>query len=179
MAGIADSIYINSPVWIQQGLTAAYGWYWYRRRYGDIFHKFVAELRSHEQWIMAQHHDYQEQQLKMLLDKAWNSPYYRDVFTQCGITADTAPFEALEQLPILTKAELHEHALDLVTETPLPRDARFFRSSGTTGTPTEIIHPRSILEKGQGWIEARSRQLDGSGYALPAGHVWRAQNLPL
>ena len=72
---------------------------------------------------------------------AENAPYYREVFAAAGVRAGGAPFAALRKLPLLSKETLRIRPRDLLTQNHFPRDAMVFKSSGTTGTPTEIYYP--------------------------------------
>src|SRR5262245_51197963 len=117
-------------------MVAGYGWWWYRRRFGLAFDRLVREFEAREGWTLEQFRRYQEQSLDALFAAARKSDYYRKVFTDAGLTPDTPPFSALERLPFLSKETLRTRAKDLLTGSP-PRGTIVFKSSGTTGTPTE------------------------------------------
>jgi phenylacetate-CoA ligase len=140
MTGLSERIYFASPVWAQQILIAGYGWWWYRRRFGKHFHGQVAEFKANEYWTAGQFQAYQEEQLGKILTSAWRSPYYRQLFTKVGLRPSMAPFEALRRLPLLSKEQLRTRAKDLLSEYPPPRGTIVFKSSGTTGAPTEIYY---------------------------------------
>ena len=55
------------------------------------------------------------------------------------LSRDTS-FDALALMPLLSKQMLRAEASDLVTEKPIPKGTIIFKSSGTTGTPTEIYY---------------------------------------
>lgn len=140
MASFVDRVYMNSPVWAQQVMVAVWGLWWYRRRYGPEFYRLVEEFKSHDNWTVDQYRDYQEQQLQKVIQAAWQSRYYREVFTQAGLAPDLPPFEALKRIPSLSKETLRTRAEDLLTQSPLPKGTVSFKSSGTTGTPTVIYY---------------------------------------
>jgi phenylacetate-CoA ligase len=140
MSGFPESIYFASPIWTQQAIVAAYGWWWYRHRFGPKFHRLVAEFNMRERWTAEQFQAYQEDRLSTILARAWRSPYYRAVFTDAGVTQRMAPFKVLQRLPLLSKETLRARAKELVTESPRPKHTLVFKSSGTTGTPTEIYY---------------------------------------
>jgi len=140
MASFVDRLYQHSPIWAQQAMVAMYGLWWYRRRYGPHFHALVAEFKSRERWTIAQFKAYQEQQLQRVLQVAWQAPFYRQVFYTVGITPNLPPFEALKKLPFLSKETLRTHAQDLLSQNPPSKGTMVFKSSGTTGTPTEIYY---------------------------------------
>jgi phenylacetate-CoA ligase len=140
MAKLTDKIYSSSPIWAQQAMVAIYGWKWYRRRYGSEFLRLREELNFHDKWTTDQYRNYQELKLQNVIQAAWHSKYYRDLFTKAGITPDLPPFEALGRIPFLSKETLRTQAKNLLTQIPLPRGTSVFKSSGTTGTPSEIYY---------------------------------------
>ena len=139
MSGIPETVYFASPVWLQQATVAVYGWRWYRRRFGPDFHGLVQEFKSREHWTEGQFQAYQMEQLSKLLAAAWQSPYYREIFTETGVNPTITPFEALSRLPLLSKELLRTRAKDLLTSA-VPNRTLVFKSSGTTGTPTDIYY---------------------------------------
>ncbi|HEY1558649.1 MAG TPA: hypothetical protein VGF94_27690 [Kofleriaceae bacterium] len=136
MSDLLDRIYQRSPIWAQQAMVATWGVWWYRRRFGPRFHEIVEEFRSRERWTAEQFRAYQERQLGELFAVARRSPYYRPLL---GARAEQDPFAQLEALPLLDKEVLRTRPQELLTE---PTDARtlVLRSSGTTGTPSEIYY---------------------------------------
>jgi phenylacetate-CoA ligase len=134
-------LYSASPIWLQQSAVAVWGWRWYRRRYNSHFHRLRSEFEARDRWSAAQFRTYQEAQLGRLLAVARNAPYYRETFDAAGLVAADGPFESLRKLPLLSKETLRTRPRDLLTQNPAPRDAMVFKSSGTTGTPTEIYYP--------------------------------------
>src|SRR5262249_18346339 len=106
MSGLTDSIYASMPIWAQQAAVAAYGWWWFRRRFGSHFHRLVDEFKSREHWGAEQFRNYQNAHLKKIFSAAWRSPYYRRVFAEAGVSADMQAFEALSRVPPLEKEVL-------------------------------------------------------------------------
>src|SRR5580765_3654937 len=140
MAALAERIYRNSPLWAQQMTVAGYGWWWYRRRFGPHFHRLQAEFGARERWSAKQFHVYQQEQLGKIFTAAWRSPYYHQVLTHAGINPGMEPFDILPRMPVLSKETLRTKARDLLTQNPTPKGTIIFKSSGTTGTPTEIYY---------------------------------------
>lgn len=154
---IKDLIYFYSPIWAQQFYVALYGLWWYHRRFGQYFHKFVTELKAREGWTPEQFYQYQEERLMIVLKTAWRSAYYQQIFAAAGITQGMPPFDALRQLPFLSKETLRTCSKELLTERPVPRGALILKSSGTTGTPTEIFFTKELHQMSLAWFEARAR----------------------
>jgi phenylacetate-CoA ligase len=67
-------------------------------------------------------------------------------------------------LPFLTKETLRARARDLLTENPLPRNTIVFKTSGTTGTPTEIYYTQKFHSLELAVPEARNLNWAGTNY---------------
>ena len=164
MLGISEKLYINSPVWLQQLIVAGYGWWWYRRRFSNSFHQQVEELRKRESWTAAQFNQYQEQKLRTILEAAWNSPYYRQLFLDTGLSRDAQPNQALASLPILSKQTLRTRGKELLTLKTTPSGTMIQKSGGTTGTPTEIFFTEEMHAFELAVPEARNLNWAGVTY---------------
>lgn len=140
MPGFSDRIYFASPILIQQFIVGLYGWWWYRRRMSGRFHQIIAEYQSRENWTHDQFSVYQEEQLTRLLKTASQSPYYQAIFNQAKVDWQRPAREILNRLPLLSKETLRTVSKELLTQNPAPKGTLIFKSSGTTGTPTEIYY---------------------------------------
>lgn len=137
MSQRTTELYLRSPIWVQQVMVATWGLWWYHRRFGRRFRRLAAEYAARDRWSRDRFDAYQEALLAQVLSAARRSRYYAEVFARAGIESGTDARAALERLPYLTKETLRTRAVDLLTERP-PRGTQVFKSSGTTGTPTEI-----------------------------------------
>ena len=140
MAAVVDRIYQASPVWIQQALVATYGAWWFKRRFGSEFHRLVQEFDARTGASADEFRAYQQQQLGRLFERAARSEHYAPLVASID-RGD--PLAALSQLPFLSKETLRTSSRRLLTEHP-PRGTQVFRSSGTTGTPSEIYYSREF-----------------------------------
>jgi phenylacetate-CoA ligase len=138
MTDFLDRLYLNSPVWMQQLMVAVYGWWWNRRRFGPESHRLREEFSSRDWWSDQQFGELQERMLARLFRVARRSPYYSKIFAQAGITPTTEPRVALTRMPLLTKETLRASSAELLTCKRLPWGTVSLKSSGTTGTPTDI-----------------------------------------
>jgi phenylacetate-CoA ligase len=157
----AEALYLSSPPWLQNVVIAGYGWWWHRRRFGADFHRLVRQLHERERDARGQLLDYQTARLEEVLHAARRSKYYAPLFA--AAPADPSPWKVLERLPLLSKEQLRAHARDLLTDVP-PRDTVVFRSSGTTGTPTEIYYTRAFHALEMAVIEARNLNWGSATY---------------
>jgi phenylacetate-CoA ligase len=154
---------MSSPVWLQSALVATYGCWWYSRRFGAHFRRRVDELREHEHWTRDQFQAYQDTRLGHILRVASRSPYYGRLLVEAGVTPSISYREALARLPLLSKEELRTRPKELLTQ-PIPRGTVTFKSSGTTGTPTEIHYTREFHALETATIEARNLNWAGATY---------------
>ncbi len=164
MPGLSDTIYLNSPVKVQQMIVAGYGWWWYKRRFSSTFHRLVSELKTRERWTQDQFRQFQEQRLGGLLKAATCSSYYREVISQSGITETTPVWEAFSRMPLLDKQTLRTRARDLLTTHQPPKGTSVFKSSGTTSTPTEIYYSPDMHALELAVPEARNLNWAGTNY---------------
>ena len=90
----------------------------------------------------------QVQRLQKTICIASHSPYYGKVFKECGITAeDIHSVEDIRQLPFTTKADMRaNYPFGLVAGNMREDGVRIHSSSGTTGTPTVIVHSKHDLD---------------------------------
>jgi phenylacetate-CoA ligase len=159
-----QDLYLASPEWVQKLGVMAYGWWWQRRRFGQAFHRAVAELRARDGWSRDRFESHQREQLAKLLLAANQAPYYQELFARAGGLGDGCPYRFLEQLPFLGKETLRRRGRDLLTEKQLPRGVAVFKSSGTTGTPTEIFFTADFHQLVQAYFEVRNRNWANVNY---------------
>lgn len=90
----------------------------------------------------------QVQRLQKAIRIASHSPYYGRVFQEYGITADDIhSVEDIRKLPFTTKADMRaNYPFGLVAGNMREDGVRIHSSSGTTGTPTVIVHSQHDLD---------------------------------
>ncbi|MHB8132779.1 MAG: phenylacetate--CoA ligase family protein [Anaerolineaceae bacterium] len=164
MSKLIDSFYFNSPVWLQQFSISLWGYFWYRQRFSHKFHEYVKEIHNRDYWTLHQFHEYQLIQLTNLIDSAWNSSFYKDVFSRSGITKKMNSWEVYSRLPVLSKETLRKSSVELLTQKKIPRNTKIFKSSGTTGTPTKIFYTPEFLAFDMAVSEARNINVGGANY---------------
>lgn len=164
MASVFDKIYQNSSILFQQTMVAIYGCWWYRRRFNSRFHSLVQEYRNRERWSAAQFVAYQEDRLKELFAMSQRSSYYARVFQDAHLPGDLNALEMLKHLPFLTKETLRTESKQLLTTKNIPLGTIIQRSSGTTGTPTEIYYSPEFHALELAVPEARNLNWAGVNY---------------
>lgn len=85
--------------------------------------------------------------LKKTIRIAAHSPYYQKVFSEHGITEDSIQtLEDIRKIPFTTKADMRaNYPFGLVAGNMREDGVRIHSSSGTTGTPTVIVHSQHDL----------------------------------
>ena len=84
----------------------------------------------------------QLERLKKTINIAANAPYYKKVFQEHGITSESIQsLNDIRKLPFTTKADMRaNYPFGLVAGNMKEDGVRIHSSSGTTGTPTVIVH---------------------------------------
>lgn len=99
----------------------------------------------------------QMERLKTTLQRCMNSPFYRKRFEENGIKLeDIRSLEDLRKIPFTTKQDLRDNYPFGLSVVPLEQVVRLHSSSGTTGTPTVILHTQKDLDE---WANAVARCL--------------------
>jgi len=163
MSALTESLYLRCPFPLQRLGVSLYGWWWYHRRFNARFQMLVDELRARERWTAEQFRAYQEVELDKLLKCARKSPYYDDLFRRYAVEKRLNPFDALSRIPMLTKETLRTASRKLLTGSP-PFRTKIFKSSGTTGTPTEIYYTPEFHSLEMALTEARCHHWAGLTY---------------
>lgn len=90
----------------------------------------------------------QVERLKRTIEIAAHSPYYSKVFAAHGITPDSIKhIEDIRKLPFTTKPDMRaNYPFGLVAGDMRNDGVRIHSSSGTTGTPTVIVHSQHDLD---------------------------------
>ena len=99
----------------------------------------------------------QTERLKKTVRQCMNSEFYRRRFAESHIDPDDIrSLSDLSRIPFTTKQDLRDSYPFGMSAVPLSRVVRLHSSSGTTGTPTVILHTQRDLD---GWANAVARCL--------------------
>ena len=160
--GWIDKAYFRSPLWVQSAAVALYGTGWYFRRYECHFRAKVRSLEAHERLSGAEFAELQLRSLGNILELAKNSSYYRPLLVEAGLDRPLRQLADLRRMPCLTKQVLRTRPRDLFTGNP-PWGTKCLRSSGTSGTPTDIYFTRKVHQESLAYFQARCRAWAGVG----------------
>ncbi len=101
---------------------------------------------------------FQVDRLKKTIEIAAHSPYYSKVFAAHGITPDSIKhIEDIRKLPFTTKPDMRaNYPFGLVAGDMRNDGIRIHSSSGTTGTPTVIVHSKHDIDS---WANLVARSM--------------------
>lgn len=175
MAGFQEKLYANLPVFAQNWAISVYGYHWKQRRFGGVFEQELYGFREREAYTADQWRDYQTVQLRRLLLHAYDTvPFYREKYSAQGFhRGDFERFE-LEQLPLLPfleKEELRRFGTTTLLSSKREKGGQFFSSSGSTGTPTQILYSHAFHQRWSAAFESRIREWAGLHRGLPRGMI--------
>ena len=99
----------------------------------------------------------QLERLKKTVAQCMNSPFYRKRFAEHHIKPeDIRSLDDLQKIPFTTKQDLRDNYPFGLAAVPMEQVVRLHSSSGTTGTPTVILHTQKDLDE---WANAVARCL--------------------
>lgn len=90
----------------------------------------------------------QIERLKSTITLAQHSDFYRKIFKEKGISAESIEsLSDLNKIPFTTKEDLRNNYPFGLASVPLDKCVRLHSSSGTTGNPTVILHSQKDLNQ--------------------------------
>ncbi len=163
-------------------MVSAYGWQWKQRRFGGMFAHEYAQAKERENYTVQQWAEYEQQQLHRLLVHAFtNVPYYHESFSNAGINVDQLKkinVEGLAVLPILTKENLRIFGKSTLLAAEREKNGTFIASSGSTGTPTQLLFSHAMHQRWMALFESRVRNWAGVSSFIPRGMIGGRRVLP-
>jgi phenylacetate-CoA ligase len=141
--------YDRTPIAVQNLMAALYGWRLKRLRYGKDFADHYAFLERSQHFSGAALRDYQEHQLRELLTHCHlHVPHYRRLMEARGLAPESVSLENLGQhFPIVIKDDLRNSSRDFRSAAFRQSELAEINTSGTTGSPLNIVATRSAIQK--------------------------------
>lgn len=162
---LQENVYPKLPVYAQNFLISVYGYQWHRRRFGGAFKNEYLGFKDREFFDNEQWEKYQINEISRLLSHSYrNVPYYHKIFRERGFHFnDLSKFriEDLKSLPILEKAALRKYGNNTLLSRKREAFGQFYHSSGSTGTPTQILFSSAMHQRWSAAYEARIRNWAG------------------
>lgn len=182
MGLLQEKIYPHLPLFAQNWSVSLYGLFWHSRRFGGIYEQELKGFRDRENFTQQRWRDYQTVQLRKLLVHAFETvPLYRERYARAGFSlGKLAKFEieALSYLPCLTKDDLRQYATNKLLSARRESGGRFFSSSGSTGTPTQVMYSLAFHQRINAAMEARVRNWAGVSGKDARGMIGGRRILP-
>lgn len=174
MSNLSKNIYHRSPLFLQNILISTYGYYWKNCRFGGVFNEELINFKERENYSYQQWLDYQTTQLRKLLIHAFTTvPFYYETYKKHGFSLsyfETFELHQLKQLPYLEKDTLRKLGTSDLLSTKKKR-GKFYASSGSTGTPTQIYYSKELHQKWNAAYEARVRNWAGVDNTMARGMI--------
>ena len=147
--GWIKDVYDRAPYVLKNVLTTAYGLRQRRARYGRHYRAFLEQLRRDEHLDSVTLRDRQLQQVRTFLVRAErDSPFHRERFARAGFSPrELAALDQLSSLPLLSKQEVRRDTRRIISERLGELDARWIRTSGTTGTALRFPTSASCFQR--------------------------------
>jgi len=167
-AELPKKLYDQMPPALQSLILSAYNLHLHRQRYGRGYRDWVDRLAQTEQLEGELLESLQNELLAEVVQHAVRHvPYYRTQFAEHGINASQIQnVEDLPRLPILTREDIAGNFNALVSERASRRELTIGHTSGTTGSPLEVLHDPAVTAITYALLE---RQYRWAGLRLGRG----------
>lgn len=140
---LKQSIYLHSPIFIQNILTTIYGRVLYQERYGSVYQKRFQELKEKEQFRVNAEKE-QLNRLNHFLAFCYDySTYYKELFDEAQISLPFHELEELKQIPILSKELLRTRNVDIHAKVRAPI---LGKTGGTTGKSIQVHYTKDDMQ---------------------------------
>lgn len=177
-----EAIYHRLPFHLQNLAISAFGYYWYRRRFGGVFQQELGHTKQRSFYTKDEWQNWQEQSLRKLLIHSFQQvPYYRNLFTKMGLSEDKLAhfdIERLSVLPILDKVTFRNGCTSDFLSQTLEDNGTFLHTSGSTGTPLQIRYSLRMQQQYSAIYEANVRNWAGVDWKTPRGVIGGRRIVP-
>jgi phenylacetate-CoA ligase len=176
MSSLQDKIYEYLPYYLQNLAISSYGWKIKKERFCDRYFQWQRFLEESQYYSTNELEEYQNEQLRKLIAHVYEYvPYYRRIFEEKKlIPSDIKKKEDLQKLPILTKDDVRINFNGLISTRHKRNQLKEAHSSGTTGSPIEILWDQNvdILHNTSIWRHRKWAGFEfGEKYATLLGRV--------
>lgn len=162
MNKMLETLYFQSPIWLQNALVSLYGVRLRNRRSGRAHNLFFDHLCETTRYSAIQIQDYQNQEfLKLVKHVFAHVPFYRRYTDDVGVSfGDIKSLADISKLPIIEKDMLRENPHDFCSDSYLGGKKFALTTSGTTGKPL-AIYCDAISRQRHYAFWARLREMNG------------------
>jgi phenylacetate-CoA ligase len=173
-----SKLYNILPISLQHIAISLYGYYWKHRRFGGIFSKELAAYKSREHYTVHEWYKETNARLQQILNHAVNHvPFYQEHYR--SIHTDKVTSQNIhELLPLLTKQHLREFGKTTLLADKREKGGSFYASSGSTGTPVNILYSYAMHQRYSAAFESRIRHWAGLSNESKRGMIGGRRVLP-
>jgi len=154
------NLYYKLPVFFQNLLITIYGYYWKRRRFGEVYKGDIIKWKERNFFTEKQWKVYQTKELRKLLLHAFDTvPYYTEKYRKHGFKReDFINFQLsdLKKLPFLEKEDYRKYGKTTLLSSKKEKGSFYF-SSGSSGTPIAVYLSKKTHQKWNAAYEVRVR----------------------
>lgn len=155
-----EALYARLPEWLQDVAVSAQGAIYYRQRFGGAFREEFALLEATEKSSPLQLELLQVARLRrMLCHAAATVPFYRSRIPGSVTAALRAgDWAAFHSLPVTEKSALRESPSQFLSGGAASRGAIRWNTSGTTGTPIQLVYEPEAVSRQYAYVERYREQ---------------------
>jgi phenylacetate-CoA ligase len=173
---LLERIYQHSPIPFQTFMLNIKAAELYYERYGKKFKNQYKEFKDNEELSSGDLEEYQNEKLRKLVKHSFETvPYYRNIFDERKLRPhDINSINDLYKLPILTKEDIRTNYQDLISSRVSKRNMRYGHTSGTTGTPLNVVYDINVcvVHHAADWRQKSWGGMDiGDNYASIQGRM--------
>ena len=142
-----DTIYNNSPYFVQNLMCSVKGVFIKRQRFNDLFYDNLARLEESQYWSTDDILRYKEERLYRMLEYAYQFvPFYKNYYDSYHVSPkDYKSLEDIEKFPVLTKELIRAHYKEMIS-TQYPRENLIHNhTSGSTGKALDFYQTKESL----------------------------------
>ncbi|MBE6215069.1 MAG: phenylacetate--CoA ligase family protein [Bacteroidales bacterium] len=142
------SIYKKLPYQAQNILCSLYGYYIGTQRYGRKYEDIFAQLLSNDICDKSKILGYKEENLFRIIEYAYkHCPYYKKKYIEAGVTPSSfTGISSLQLFPILTKEDVRNNYLGMISDEYSTKELIHYHTSGTTGKALDFYWTRNNLQ---------------------------------
>jgi len=165
MGNFWTTLYLNSPVAVQNLAISLYGRKKLRTEFGEEFHQLLETFEARQWWSAREIEDFQSERLRELIAYCYsNVSFYRTVMDERGLRPnDIETLADLTKLPVVDKNDIRKHGSEMISS-QIPRSQLVYgHTSGTTGTPLQLYWDRRccVIKNVVDW---RAKKLAGINF---------------
>jgi phenylacetate-CoA ligase len=162
MSDLAKRIFYLLPSLGKDIAVSLYGMKRSAWRYNKESDRLIEDAAQRESWSFARWKAYQDEQLELLLHRAYHHvPYYRDYWSKRRQSGDRSSYTDLKNWPIINKQVVRANTLAFLAADCNPAKMYHEHTGGTSGSPLNVYWSKITTLKYYAIFERRIRNWHG------------------